>query len=244
MNIFSQNHNRPAVVRKLAVLLASLGALAVSGCDSPDASDGTRYEAIVLPTDTLLNLACADVGIFDNTCVLEDPENPFATTAIIEFDENNPEAFNKLQLANQIPPGPDGAKARFYFWATALARRASGENQFFTASALHELWSLNSDPIIREQALKAYRSVLDYFYGSVFFFACCEAVSNDGLPLILPATLNEATADILYRNPTGFRRLVDGDPLNVIELLGEWGYTYRPATPPNYDDGVVGVISF
>ena len=244
MNIFSQNHNRPAVVRKLALLLVSLGALAVSGCDSPDASDGTRYEAIILPTDTLLNLACADVGIFDNTCVLEDPENPFATVAIIEFDENNPDDFNKLLLADQIPPGPDGAKARFYFWATALARRASGENQFFTASALHELWSLNSDPIIREQALRAYRSVLDYFYGSVFFFACCEAVSNDGLPLILPATLNEATADILYRNPTGFRRLVDGDPLNVIELLGEWGYTYRPATPPNYDDGVVGVISF
>ena len=244
MNIFSQNHNRPAVVRKLALLLVGLGALAVSGCESPDASDGERYEAIVLPTDTLVNLACADVGIFDNTCILEDPENPFATTAIIEFDENNPEAFNKLLLANQIPPGPEGAKARYYFWATALARRASGENQFFTASALHELWSLNSDSIIREQALRAYRSVLDYFYGSVFFFSCCEAVSNDGLPLILPATLNEATADILYRNPTGFRRLVDGDPLNVIELLGEWGYTYRPATPPNYDDGVVGVISF
>jgi len=244
MNIFSQNHNRPAVVRKLALLLVSLGALAVSGCESPDESDGVRYDAIVLPTDTLLNLACADVGIFDNTCVLEDPENPFATVAIIEFDENNPEAFNKLELASQIPSGPDGAKARFYFWATALARRASGENQFYTALALHELWSLNSDPIVEEQALRAYRSVLDYFFGSVFFFSCCEAVSNDGLPLILPLTLNEATADILYRNPTGFRRLVPGDPLNVIELLGSWGYTYQPATPPDFDDGVVGVISF
>ena len=102
MNIFSQNHNRPAVVRKLALLLVSLGALAVSGCDSPDASDGTRYEAIILPTDTLLNLACADVGIFDNTCVLEDPENPFATVAIIEFDENNPEdAISLLSYLNR-----------------------------------------------------------------------------------------------------------------------------------------------
>ena len=244
MRIINQHHSRPAVVRKLALLLVSLGALAVSGCESPDASDGVRYDAIVLPTDTLLNLACADVGIFDNTCVLEDPENPFATVAIIEFDENNPDDFNKLELASQIPPGPDGAKARFYFWATALARRGSGENQFFTALALHELWSLNSDPIVEEQALRAYRSVLDYFYGSVFFFSCCEAVSNDGLPLILPSTLNEATADILYRNPTGFRRLVEGDPLNVIELLGQWGYTYQPATPPDFNDGVVGVIAF
>ena len=244
MRNINQQHSRPAVVRKHALLLVSLGALAVSGCESPDASDGVRYDAIVLPTDTLLNLACADVGIFDNTCVLEDPENPFATVAIIEFDENNPDDFNKLELASQIPPGPDGAKARFYFWATALARRGSGENQFFTALALHELWSLNSDPIVEEQALRAYRSVLDYFYGSVFFFSCCEAVSNDGLPLILPSTLNEATADILYRNPTGFRRLVEGDPLNVIELLGQWGYTYQPATPPDFNDGVVGVIAF
>lgn len=244
MRIISQHHSRPAVVRKITLLLASLGALALSGCEAPDERDGVRYDAIVLPTDTLLNLACADVGIFDNTCVLEDPENPFATVAIIEFDENNPGGENKLQLSNQIPPGPDGAKARVYFWATALARRPSGENQFFMALAFHELWSLNSDPIIKEQALRAYRSVLDYFYGSVFFFACCANVSNDGLPLILPATLNEATADILYRNPTGFRRLVPGDELNVIELLGQWGYTYQPATPPNYDDGVVGVISF
>ena len=244
MRIFNQNHNRPAVVRKLALLLLGLGGLAVSGCEPPDESDGQRYEAVVLPTDTLLNLACADVGIFDNTCVLEDPENPFATVAIIEFDENNPEAANKFALSNQIPPGPEGAKSRFYFWATALARRPSGENQFFTALALHELWSLNSDQIVKDQALKAYRAVLDYFFGSVFFFECCANVSNDGLPLVLPITLNETTADILYRNPTGFRRLVEGDPLNVIDLLASWGYTYRPATPPDFDNGVVGIISF
>ena len=57
MRIINQHHSRPAVVRKLALLLVSLGALAVSGCESPDASDGVRYDAIVLPTDTLLNLA-------------------------------------------------------------------------------------------------------------------------------------------------------------------------------------------
>jgi len=218
--------------------------LVVSGCEPPDESDGVPFEAIVLPTDTLVNLACADVGINGETCVLEDPENPFATVAIIEYDVNNPGAENKFELFNQIPAGPEGAKARFYFWATALARRQSGENQYYTALALHELWDLNSDPIIQEQALKAYRSVLDNFFGSVTVFTCCPGVSPDGVPVPFPVPLNELTADALYRTGrTGFARLVPGDPLLVISLLLEWGYTYQPANPPNYDDGVVGIIT-
>jgi hypothetical protein len=237
-------HNRPAVVRKLAVLFVGVGVLAVSGCEPPDESDGTRYDAIVLPTDTLLNLACADVGVYNETCVLEDPENPFATVAIIEYDVNNPGVDNKFDLFNQIPAGPTGAKARFYFWATALARRQSGENQYYTALALHELWDLNSDPIIQQQALKAYRSVLDNFFGSVTVFTCCPGVSPDGVPVPFPVPLNELTADALYRTArTGYARLVPGDPLLVISLLLDWGYTYQPANPPNYDDGVVGVIT-
>jgi hypothetical protein len=244
MRIISQLHDRPAVVRTLALLFVSLSALVVSGCEPPDENDGVPYEAIVLPTDTLVNLACADVGINGETCVLEDPENPFATVAIIEYDVINPGAENKFELFNQIPAGPEGAKARYYFWATALARRQSGENQYYTALALHELWDLNSDPIIQEQALKAYRSVLDNFFGSVTVFTCCPGVSPDGVPVPFPVPLNELTADALYRTGrTGFARLVPGDPLLVISLLLEWGYTYQPANPPNYDDGVVGIIT-
>jgi hypothetical protein len=41
------------------------------------------------------------------------------------------------------------------------------------------------------------------------------------------------TADNLYRtDATGYRRLVPGDPLLVLEVLLEWGYRYRPANPP------------
>ena len=138
--------------------------------------DGEIINAIILPTDTLVNLACEDVGIFTEQCVLEDPENPFVTVPIIEFDVNDPDATNKFELFNSIPKGRTGAKARYYFWATALARRASGENQFYTALALHELWNYNGDPIIQAQALKAYRSVLDNFFGSVTVFTCCEDV--------------------------------------------------------------------
>lgn len=213
------------------------------GCDGePGPGDGEVINAIVLPTDTLLNLACEDVGIFTERCVLEDPENPFATVAIIEYDVNNPDATNKFELFNSIPAGRIGAKARFYFWATALARRASGENQFYTALALHELWNYNSDPIIQAQALKAYRSVLDNFFGSVTVFTCCPALSPTGTPIPFPVGLNELTADNLYRtDATGYRRLVPGDPLLVLSLFLDWGYRYRPATPPNFTDGLVFV---
>lgn len=235
------------------MLLAGLAALGIAGCDGGgerDENDGTIINGLVLPTDTVLNLHCANVGIATETCVLEDPENPFATTPILEFDQNNPGAENKFDLFNSIPPGPTGAKARFYLFATALARRQSGENQFYTALALHELFDANSnvlskDELIREQALKAYRSVLDNFFGSVTVFTCCPAASPDGEPVAFAIPLNELTADNLYRtDATGFQRLVEGDPILVLDLFVEWGYTYQPANPPNFDDGVVTVGEF
>ena len=57
--------------------------------------------------------------------------------------------------------------------------------------------------------------------------------------------LNEAVADNLYRTEaTGFRRLVPGIPLAVIELLIDWGYMYDPCTDlPACTNGVVSVIT-
>lgn len=234
---------------KLAILLGLL-AVGTSACEGPSSEDGTVINSLLLPTDVVLNLACENVGIKDEQCVLEDPENPFVTTTIIEFDPNNPDADNKFDLFNSIPAGPTGAKARFYFWATALARRQSGENQFYTALALHELFDANSnvlstDELARAQALKAYRSVLDNFFGSVTVFTCCPGASPVGEPVAFAVPLNELTADNLFRtDATGYRRLVDGDPLLVLELFVDWGYAYQPANPPNYDDGVVSVAEF
>ena len=202
---------------KWVTVLLGLCVLVASGCDGRSNSDGLVINQIVLPTDTLLNLGCAEVGINDEGCVLEDPENPFVFVPIPEFDVNNPDAQTKFDLFVSIPAGPTGAKARFYLWATALARNPSGENQYYTALALHELFDANQDPLIQAQALKAYRSVLDNFFGSVTFFECCGDV-------VFPVTLNERVADHLYRTQStapynldgrGFRRLVPGDPLNV-----------------------------
>lgn len=233
--------------RVLRSMLAGMVLLGLAGCGGggPDRDEGMVINTIVLPSDTLLDLACENVGIYTETCVLNDPENPFRTTPIREFDVNNPDAQNKFDLANGIPAGPTGAKARFYFWATALARFPSGENQYYTALALHELWDAAGDPIIQAQALKAYRSVLDNFFGSVVFFTCCANVDPNGEPVPFSVPLNELVADNLYRTAaTGFARLIPGDPLLAQSRLAEWGYTYQPATPPNFDNGVVTVNEF
>ena len=243
-------------MRSLFISLLGLCALGVAGCSGErDAGDGESYEGIILPTDFVLNLACEDVGIHPETCVLDDPENPFAKVPISEFDVNRPDApFNKLDLFFSIPEGPTGAKARFYLWATALARRPSGENQFGVAEALHELFDLNStfineelgsvDEQTRAQALKAYRSVLDNFFGAAVI-RTCRVVDGCNPPVNFSETLNEAVADNLYRTEaTGWRRLVDGLPNQAIALLIDWGYTYDPCTDlPECTNGVVSVYS-
>ena len=246
----NRNHRGLAVRRNWVTLLFGFGILVASGCESPKDTEGRVINALALPTDVVLNLACENVGIYNEQCVLGDPENPYVQTAIIEFNVNDPDATNKFDLFNAIPAGPTGAKARFYFWATALARRQSGENQYYTALALHELFDANSnvlsqDELVREQALKAYRSVLDNFFGSVTVFECCPGASPIGEPVAFAVPLNELAADALYRTDrTGFRRLVDGDPILVLEVLLDWGYAYQAANPPNYDDGVVSVAEF
>jgi hypothetical protein len=247
-----RNPNRqdaqPALIRRLFFVLIGAVVLGVAGCESSerDEKDGELFNSILLPTDVVLNLACADVGVHPETCVLNDPENPFALVPITEYDVNNPDdEFNKFNLANSIPLGPNGAKARFYLWATALARFPSGENQYYAAKALHELFDANSnaiseDELVREQAKKAYRSVLDNFFGSVTVFTCFACIPESNFPV----PLNELVADHLYRTEsTGWRRLVPGDPVQVLELLLEWGYSYQPCTDlPNCTNGVVSVI--
>jgi len=221
--------------------------LIITGCGGPSNSDGQVISEITLPTDTLLNLRCANVGIWIENCVLGDPENPFRQTLTLEFNVNNPDGETKFDLAVKIPAGPTGAKARFYLWATALARFPSGENQWFTALALHELWDAAGDPIIQEQALKAYRSQLDNFFGSVVFFECCAGLipGDPTQPVPFSVTLNEQTADNIYRtDATGYARLIPGDPLLAQSQIAEWGYTYRPATAPLFNDGLVFLSVF
>ena len=212
-----RKHDLLALGRGLLTVV--VGFFVLSGCDERDSGDGEVINNIILPTDVVLNLYCEDVGIGEETCVLDDPENPYALVATGEFDPNDPLSPRKFLLLQDIPPGPSGAKARFYLWATALARFPSGENQWYTARALYELFDANSNPIskdeiVRAQALKAYESVLVNFFGSVTFFGT------------EPVSLNERTArDIFYPEEVGFRRLPP-DNVSAVEQLTEWGFRY------------------
>ena len=137
----------------------------------------------------------------------------------------------------------------FYLWATALARRGSGENQYYTALALHELYTAAGDPIIREQAKRAYRNVLDNFFSSVTVFECCGEFfpfPREDTAFAFP--LNELVLERLVRAqettpegyPGGYTPLYPDDPdtvnndpglieLETAEAITEWGYVYRCA---------------
>jgi len=235
--------------RRLSLVAVALFTVALSGCEAPDENSGTVINQLALPTDVVLKLACEDVGVSPENCVLADPENPFVSITIEEFNENDPSApFNKFELAAALPLGSVGAKSRFYFWATALARRAIGENQYFTALALHELFDANSndfdqDELIRAQALKAYRSVLDNFFDSVVVFTA--TFGNE--TFAFPTPLKLLVADILHTTRgIGSRRLIEGDPNRAIQQLLEWGYVYSPvADDPattDVDESLQGTI--
>ena len=63
-------------------------------------------------------------------------------------------------------------------------------------------------------------------------FSCCPASSPTGDPVQFAQKINLLVADNLFRtDATGLRRLVPGDPINVKQLLLEWGYAYDENIP-------------
>ena len=223
---------QPGIFKSLLSLLFALAVLGTEGCGSGDGG-GKNITTQPLPTSFSLGLACDEVGIFPETCVLDDRKNPFATINIVEFDPEDEDASNKFDLADEIPAGPEYAISRFYFWATALARRASGENQYFTALALHELWSAGVDdgfgsPNAQAQAKKAYRATLDFFFDDFFFIGPFPPPDGDFIPLVIRSLVAQQLVP-----STEFATLFPGGDtvLNAKVELGEWGYFYVPPGP-------------
>ena len=201
--------------------LAAVLLLAVAGC-GVDESDGDQRNAVALPTDDsiALDLYCADIGITPNTCVLDDPANPYARTPM------------SVELKFELDADAPSATARFYLWATALARGigAPGENQFYVALNLHRMWASSNSELTRLQALKAYRAYLDNYFDSTTFFEIPIDSGN-----FFPQSLNLFTGQMLF-DPTDVSntftstRLFNPDPninrdMASIEV-GSWGYFY------------------
>ena len=100
-------------------------------------------------------------GIYPSDVTLNNPRNPFRDYNIGDFTK-----FDILT---------DGGNAgAFYAWATLLANVPIGENQFYTATKLRDIYLANEvapedREIVRQMAITAFQRVLDCFPDSVFF---------------------------------------------------------------------------
>ena len=231
MNISTKNaHSIGARGGRLAIFFSLL--LLLSACGSPDSDDGDLQEAVELPDDVILNLFCEDMGIFTETCVLDDPDNPYARVQVTDA--------NKFDLADAAP----SFKSRVYLWATALARNSTGENQINAAKAMYSLSNESCSQLIQDQAQRAYRSVLDNYFGDVTFFstddfgAPFEEVFYPFPVKILAADdlrvgVGEANEDC---DDTDYMELMfDPDPQRNDFLarvkMNEWGFLYDDVAP-------------
>jgi len=210
---------------KTRALLLVVLALLVTGCGK-DSGDGDVLGTIQLPTDDTkaLKLNCENVGINKETCILDDPNNPYVNV-IVSQD-------TKFNLDAEAP----SATAKFYLWGTALARGAGapGENQFYVALNLHRMWASSNSELTRLQALKAYRSYLDNYFNSVTFF---EIPLDSGE--FFQQSINLWVGQLLF-DPTALTntftstRLFSSDPninkSKASQAIGVWGYFYNQDT--------------
>ena len=208
-NLFDQSvHNTKLNALKAALLSVSI--FLVTACGDVDSEDGQISNSINLPEDSVLTLFCPDAGIAAEPCILNDPENPYATVPVTDD--------NKFILSNVAP----SAKARFYLWSTAQAMSPRGENQYNVAVALHQMFAQSGSDLARAQALRAYRSVLDNYFNSVTFF---EA---DFLPppdIFFPFPVRKLVGQSMVAPTAPLTALFD-QPIEALRQFGEWGYTY------------------
>jgi len=177
------------------------------GCD---AKDGNVLEPIELPLDNELTLYCEDIGIHPETCIMDDDENPYATT--------NLNMENVWDLSDECP----SAKSKFYLWGTMLATIPIGEYQFHTARSLHELYTVGGSENAKEQAKKAYRAVLDHFFDSVTWWNAWWVDENTFYAVILRDMVGESLYD-----PSDLNLMaLYNDPAEALADLSEWGYVY------------------
>ncbi len=137
-------------------------------------------------------------GIFPSRVTLQNPRNPFR-----EFGVSDDQKFRIL--------GDGGNAGAFYAWATVLANIPIGENQFFTAIKLRDIYESNElaeedRETVRRMAVDGFQVVLDCFPESLLF----EASGTFGTRL---ATLS-------YGQILDLGGVVQGDWTLVEDTLG------------------------
>lgn len=103
--------------------IAGLGLLFVSGCALEPGEWRTGEDLTELRFDPWTE----DEGVHPDTSVLDDPNNPFASS----LDPNSDLKWELLE---------SGCDRGVYAFATALALQPTGEHQFYTASCMQQLY--------------------------------------------------------------------------------------------------------
>jgi len=142
-------------------------------------------------------------GVFPSTVTLSNPNNPFR-----QFSVGSVTKFT-------IETSGSNAGA-FYAWATVLAREATGENQFFAAQNLSEIY-INEEVAredrerVRQLAIAGFQSVLDNFPDARLF----NASGTSSFRLATPAYIGITE---LFGTPQGDWELVvdeNGNPVAI-----------------------------
>lgn len=142
-------------------------------------------------------------GIFPSRVTLQNPNNPFRESGVSDDVK-----FSIL--------GNGGNAGAFYAWATILTSIPIGENQYFTAVKLRDIYLSNEvaeedRETVRQMAVNAFQAVLDCFPDSVLFDAT-------GTFTFRLATLSYLEILGLNGVPEGDWQLVEdtfGDPIAV-----------------------------
>lgn len=146
MKLIKQNAAMGVLGTTRKVMSLTAVAILLAGCNAEDGSP------TAVLSNTGFSLYCPNVGIAADTCVLSDPENPYAKQTVNDS--------SKWTLASAAASERD----KFYVWATAQAQEPKGENQYNTALSLHELYHADSNVLAQAQAKVAYRSILDNYF--------------------------------------------------------------------------------
>ena len=123
--------------------------------------DDPEYEFGFNTTGIEFELFDPTEGIHPSKVTLNNPRNPFR-----EFGVSDDTKFQIL--------GDGGNAGAFYAWATVLANIPIGENQFFAASKLRDIYESNEvaeedRETVRQMAVNGFQAVLDCFPESLLF---------------------------------------------------------------------------
>ena len=108
---------------KTALYWLAFAFFALTGCGNDD----LRYRYGFDLNKLEFNLYTADMGVYPDTSVLDDPNNPF------RWEPMGTQTKWTIESYGRVVP-------RVYAWATALATEPIGENQLYAAQALEDLY--------------------------------------------------------------------------------------------------------